>query len=270
MLVLMNSLAAPPIPVLGVPVINSVAFVERLIASIDYPVLKLVFVHNRDTGQPNEQMARLLSQARSRYVDKMVVHTFSRNIGVSGAWNAIMLWHPSSWWLIANSDIVFRPGILRGISERVNAVPNACIWHTGIGWSAFVISNTTFGSVGPFDENIWPAYSEDCDYMKRLAQKNCTVDQSGKKSDFRHLGSASWRSSSRRTPLYHQIRRQHKYFNNFDYMAAKWGNTECNANFKHASSGAWKMDMQRRRARGGPEACVACGSANALLMDKST
>ena len=82
------------IPVLGIPVLNVPKLVARLVSSINAPVDKLVFIHNRDEGQPNAELAQTLQRiqtARPRNINSVHIHTFRRNLGVSAAWNAIML-----------------------------------------------------------------------------------------------------------------------------------------------------------------------------------
>jgi len=171
---------APSIPVMGVPVMNGLTLLDQLVTSIDHPVHKLVLVHNLDDGQPNAEVCAWTARMRKsppNHVKQVSVVTYRENLGCAAAWNTIMLQNQQSpWWLIVNADVSFRPGTLRTIASHVWAgllasTPGGrdpvCNWLFH-GWSAFALANRALHRVGTFDENFWPAYSEDCDYQARL------------------------------------------------------------------------------------------------------
>ena len=260
------------IPVLGVPVINVPHFIARLVDSINVPVDNLVFVHNRDEGQPNEEVSNLLRKiqaSRPAKVDKVHVHTFRRNMGVSAAWNMIMLLHTAPWYLICNSDIAFQPPTLPHIIQVVDVRAPTCVWRFGIGMSAFAIANHTRHTTGTFDENYYPAYSEDCDYFKRLAITHCPSENVAdmNASGFVHARSASWRLS-RHSKLYERVRQPGAGFNNWDYLARRFGTNSCDEHWSRTPKDptTWQLDTQRRLERGGPDACVACGTYQQELL----
>ena len=49
------------IPVIGVPVTNSTFWINRLLASIDYPVDEVFIVNNNGRGELDEDLAKLAS-----------------------------------------------------------------------------------------------------------------------------------------------------------------------------------------------------------------
>lgn len=262
------------IPVLGIPVLNVPKLVARLVSSINAPVDKLVFIHNRDEGQPNAELAQTLQRiqtARPRNINSVHIHTFRRNLGVSAAWNAIMLFHTAPWYLICNSDIKFEPSALAFIIASVDVRQPTCVWTFGIGMSAFAIANHTKESTGFFDENYFPAYSEDCDYVKRLSITQCPIAEVGGahgKKRFLHTGSASLRPPSRASKVYMRVSHGGEGYNNWDYLRRRFGTISCDSHwrFKPDDPTSWKLDSVRRRERGGPEGCVACGTYSQELM----
>lgn len=250
------------IPILGVPVMNRVDLISRLIGSIDFPIQQLVFVHNMDDGQPNSEVSHFLTKVWSPWIKHVDIHTYRTNLGCSAAWNTITLKHPSPWWLIVNSDISFQPGTLERINRHVQdtLVHNVCVW-TFRGYSLFGISNHSIQTVGTFDENFWPAYAEDCDYKQRiLHEKTCKISHIPHDIHALHTGSSTYKAV-KNSKLFKRVTTGGKGFNNFDYLIRKWGKNVCyNDKDTQDYNGTkeWNLDVQRRIARGGPRECVAC------------
>ena len=258
------------IPVLGVPVINGLSLLNRLVLSLNFPIEKLVFVHNRDAGQPNDIIAKRLAEIQHKpplNVENVFIHTFQSNLGCSAAWNTIILKHPSPWWLIANMDISFHSQTLQRIEMYVNRTLNnkVCVWPFS-GYSLFGISVHSLNVVGTFDENFWPAYAEDCDYRTRVEQKIdqsvCTRTKKLHNIGVDHYGSSSYRLHPN-SKLYRRVTLSGSGFNNFDYLIRKWGKNVCYGNYygKHTGN-QWTLDVERRIARGGSAECVACDMKN--------
>mmetsp|Transcript_30188 Transcript_30188/g.97072 ORF Transcript_30188/g.97072 Transcript_30188/m.97072 type:complete len:332 (-) Transcript_30188:113-1108(-) len=285
---------APSIPVMGVPVMNGLTLLDQLVTSIDHPVHKLVLVHNLDDGQPNAEVCAWTARMRKsppNHVKQVSVVTYRENLGCAAAWNTIMLQNQQSpWWLIVNADVSFRPGTLRTIASHVWAgllasTPGGrdpvCNWLFH-GWSAFALANRALHRVGTFDENFWPAYSEDCDYQARLVRSGCRSDSSlspinpDRYPRWVHpllkivsalTGSVSIAHETSSTFKANSSSRLHRTVksgkNNNDYLSSKWG-----TKFKYCQEGPlqtnatvpirWRLDKARRRKRGGPPRCVAC------------
>ena len=55
--------------------------------------------------------------------------------------------------------------------------PETCMFHFE-GYSCFSITRAGIKRIGPFDENFWPAYSEDCDYWFRARVVGCKQGRS--------------------------------------------------------------------------------------------
>ena len=277
---LLRSPSRRVIPVLGVPIINEIANVLMLVESIDHPIGTLHFLHNADVGQLSAEVRRALLQARSAHVQRILISAFPVNMGVAAAWNVLFSYHRSApFVLVSNADVSFRPGALLQISHalalREKTVRNGCaIFSFGLGLSLFAMSNASFERLGHFDENFWPAYSEDCDYLKRLSltSPRCIEAQLPLAALLRHFGSAASRRAPEESPLRQQTDAQgvqQRFFNNRDLLRAKWGAegacdapaTRCPYGRRPVSGScnfSWTLDWRRRKARGGPNACFAC------------
>ena len=266
-------LAAPPIEVMGVPVINSPELFAKLVNSIDTRVHTLVLVHNRDIGQPNAEVAfalQKLSRAPPPNVGRVVLHSHPHNVGVSGAWNQVMLCHRSPVVYIVNADVSFRPFALRRMAAAVAAAPHACVWTFGEGYSAFAISSKSIALAGAFDENFYPAYAEDCDYSERLRRLACPVVDTRLPLAFDHKRSSAFRTTtSNASSLWKVVTKGQP---NADYVKRKWQATVpelCSRCMTTAKGGAlvrnaWQLDAKRRHRLEGPRTCVACVASRPL------
>eukprot|EP00747_Dinoflagellata_sp_TGD_P170068 gnl/TRDRNA2_/TRDRNA2_200682_c0_seq1.p1 gnl/TRDRNA2_/TRDRNA2_200682_c0~~gnl/TRDRNA2_/TRDRNA2_200682_c0_seq1.p1 ORF type:complete len:464 (+),score=55.85 gnl/TRDRNA2_/TRDRNA2_200682_c0_seq1:49-1440(+) len=172
----------PAIPVLGWPVAYDPAGLTlRLLMSLDFPVERLVLIATG--GAPH--LRRLLAEARRLRSDLQIVH-MPNNLGCAGGWNEVLHSVPEArWWLVASHDVAFPPGAL----ARISAATEAALTREARGGPAapglrsfairgqpeyantlpsFVLTRRAVAAVGLFDENLWPAYAEDHDFLRRL------------------------------------------------------------------------------------------------------
>ncbi len=162
-----------PIPVLGIPIVNGFQWLERLVASVDYPVSELVIINNNGRGELDKDLEELRKKPHP-FIRKIHVCTPPGNIGCAGAWNLIIKSRPiSPYWVITNHDISFTPGFLETLSGY-SEDPEVGLVHGhegqwGLGsWEIFSIKDSTIQRYGLFDENLYPAYEEDMDYFMRM------------------------------------------------------------------------------------------------------
>jgi len=96
-----------------------------------------------------------------------------KNLGVSASWNHMLnhafeihLPKPFENVLVLNDDIYLG----KTEAEIIDFIDNNqfSLATTTLTWCAFIISRETYLRVGPFDEEIFPAYFEDNDYAYRL------------------------------------------------------------------------------------------------------
>ncbi len=113
----------------------------------------------------------------------VVYNTPQRNAGVAGSWNIgarAMYGHGHDWLVICSAGVRF--GELGG-REFVTQLSNLDLllditWPKtrprvieadgGLGWHLIAFHRSVLNMVGYFDENFWPAYSEDNDYSYRI------------------------------------------------------------------------------------------------------
>ena len=84
--------------------------------------------------------------------------------------------HP--WLLLLNDDVGFPPGVLEAAARETWSLhlthslllSTSALPGEGNSFSAFALTRAGFGALGRFDENFWPAYYEDCDYLQRAVR----------------------------------------------------------------------------------------------------
>jgi len=163
-----------PIPVIGTAVVNSTKWLRRLIASVDYPVSDFVIINNNGRGELAVDL-EAISRSAHPYIERIHVVTLPSNLGTSGAWNLIIKsFINAPYWIIVNDDVAFCEGLLEEFKESADTNINAGIIHAYEGdpnmgsWDLFLIRDSIVARYGLFDENLYPAYSEDIDYLMRF------------------------------------------------------------------------------------------------------
>lgn len=145
------------VPVLIIPVLNRYDLLARCIASIDYPVEKLVIVDNGDSAEI----------FKSEFVERVFKWRIPNNLGCCTSWNwGIVGTQLAPWWLISGNDNVFEPGALETfVAEARRDAVVLSASHPR--WTAFTIGDEVIQKVGLFDDNFHPAYFDDNDYTMR-------------------------------------------------------------------------------------------------------
>jgi len=182
------------IPVLGIPYYNRPDLLRRCIASIDYPVDRLVVIDNSNGGWGKAEIGKAESRNQIGWPMARSYQSIAHpNAGVAGSWNEIVKLFPAPWWMISNNDIAFGAGDLErmaraawkacGKSEIRNpkseaegetggamavapeeGAPGILYGHAA---SWFAVTALGIATVGLWDENFYPAYLEDCDWSVR-------------------------------------------------------------------------------------------------------
>ena len=224
------------IPVLIVPVLNRYDLLDKLLASIDYPIDQISIIDN--SGKWPGPTVKI----ENGFGIKV-----PKNLGVAAAWNLGLKASPRApWWLISNSDIEFGSGDLRGLDEIVD--PNSSDHYFMLGMSLFAITANTLYDVGYFDENFHPAYDEDLDWHRRAILAGSTrIDPPFTGT---HVGSATIRSNP---SFWRQNGPSHAA--NDAYYARKWGGpkeggeTYSTPFNRGGHLGDWRLEPQRLAAQ---------------------
>jgi hypothetical protein len=224
-----------PIPVLGIPILNGFKWIKRLIESIDYPIDNVVIINNNGREQQMKNDLEELVKQSSPYVKNMNVVHFPSNMGVSFSWNFIIKsYMMEPYWLISNHDVAFTPGLLEEIAhtaltEGIGMIhPSAGEFNLGT-YDLFMIRDWVIQEVGLFDENLYPAYGEDTDYIMRLhnfpiwsvrglSKVHLHGNLIANDENYLEQGQQTKKESS-------NLNEKLVYVNsvNFDYLEQKWG-----------------------------------------------
>jgi GT2 family glycosyltransferase len=208
------------IPVIGVPIVNGVHWLRRLIDSVDYPVKDLIIFNNNGRGQITEELESIC-QENHKFIKNIKVCHLPSNIGCSGAWNLIIKSYMlEPYWIIASHDVCFSPGLLREMVEKSEDPEIGMVGY----FDLFLLKDWVVQKVGLFDENFYPAYVEDCDYLIRLDKAN--VKREPINTSYLH-GDGGYKEGGSQTskiePELHDKLHHSRVLNEVDYIAHKWG-----------------------------------------------
>lgn len=221
-----------PIPVIGTVVVNCPFWVSRLIMSVDYPVDEFVIFNNNGRGEIDDELNKLTTLSH-RFIKKIKVCHLPSNIGCASAWNLIIKSYVNApYWIIVNNDVAFSPNLLKELvnnseDPEVGLVfGKAGVHHVG-NWDLFLIKDITVQRYGIFDENLYPAYGEDVDYIMRLeidtSLKKVFLENydylHGESFDYGQTGSQTWRSEPDLKLKIDSARQMNEY----EYLNYKWG-----------------------------------------------
>lgn len=221
------------IPVIGAAVVNSSYWVSRLLMSVDYPVENFIIINNNGRGLLEEELNNLVKM-KHRYIENIKVVHMPANIGCAGAWNLIIKCYMNAkYWVIVNDDVAFKPGLLEEINhivetnDEVGTIhPNAGDFNIGA-WDLFAIHERAVKKLGLFDENTYPAYCEDADYIMRMTNKgvkkvvglqNSYIHGTGEAKDYYIHGRQTEKSDDNLRDIL-----QNANAMNIDYLTRKWG-----------------------------------------------
>lgn len=162
------------LPLLGVPILNGVELLERLLTSLDHPIDTLAIVDNSmETGSTGAISERLnaLKQLGHPLIRQIRIARPFTNLGVAASWNLILSSFPQApIALLANHDVVFRPGVLtQALAQIDTSRPQyLALLPPPNSFSAFLLTALAWNRLGLFDPGFHPAYFEDLDYRDRL------------------------------------------------------------------------------------------------------
>jgi hypothetical protein len=158
------------LPLLGVPILNRVDLLQRLLDSLDHPVRTLAVVDN-SAGALSAELEGLRQRGHPLVQAIQIARPFA-NLGVAASWNLILSSFPEApCALLANNDIRLAPGVLAAALERIDAgrPQFLALLPQPHAFAAFLLTCRCWDQLGLFDANFHPAYCEDLDYHDRLA-----------------------------------------------------------------------------------------------------
>lgn len=223
------------IPVIGTAIVANPYWLSRLLASVDYPVDNFVIINNNGLGEIDAELDAIVKQPHP-FIKQIKVCHMPANVGCSGAWNLIIKCYlTANYWIITNDDVAFEPGLLEEIAGYMDAEPDLGMIHPNKGdfdlgsWDLFVIRDVVVAEFGLFDENLYPAYCEDADYIMRLARRPIKKIVGtnngylhGYESATNYYGEDAGSQTSKSKPEIAELLNNANFIN-FEYMTEKWG-----------------------------------------------
>ena len=135
-------------------------YMLKFIINMEIPIKNIYLTFNGH----NKTAWKFLSMVRRRFPDKISLYLYAENEGVSRAWNngivsAFAADHPHV--IIANPDVTINNEDLAISLEE--AIRRKCLVANFVDYALFLFSRRAYEIFGLFDENFFPAYSEDTD-----------------------------------------------------------------------------------------------------------
>lgn len=245
------------------------------LTSIDYPTDHVFVVLNYASETTKNNMVSVLKsydncsktallsrQGTCKNPNIKLLHILSSpgNIGFSGNCNTglkAMMEFNLNYALFSGDDTRFLPQKIRAARQMIIEQPEICMFHFEA-YSSFVITREGMRRIGPFDENFWPAYAEDCDYWFRALLVGCSIFYRGGYSaqtrsprsmqnalvehgdikDLNLLGSVTYKSDPTLRRLVDGT--LHPTRGRFSYLIRKWGLDTCG--YYHEVINKWRYE----------------------------
>jgi len=168
---------------IGIPTLNRVDLLTPALIFYlrDFPKVHIYVVDNGNQG---------IKQRLG--VGSPYIHIINNetNRGVSASWNQLCdaIFENHSHALILNDDIYMGSDTAE-ILELILRYKG--FMRSTQDWCSFLISKSTYKTVGRFDENFFPAYYEDNDYEYRLKLEKIPVQQEPKLNPYMYRSNST-------------------------------------------------------------------------------
>ena len=239
------------IPILGVPILNRGDLLLRLFNSIDYPIEILHIIANSTADVPEESVRTAISTIERQVNQGHLVHKcvveygaiynetnqlITRNLGVAGSWNKVLKTYPHAKYIMfVGNDIQLKNGSLKNMDTVMCTIENrlsvGTVSATG-SYNCFALFPEIVNTVGYFDENIYPAYLEDCDYAYRIKLVGL-ISHTVAGVDYIHGEAPTWGSSTIYSNKEYKDINDRTHERNFEYYKRKWGGINEQEIFTH-------------------------------------
>jgi glycosyltransferase involved in cell wall biosynthesis len=147
------------IPVLIIPVLNRYDLLDKNLSSIDHKVNEILIINNgKETFVPSNNNLNV------KILD------LPSNLGVAGSWNlGIKLYPHVPFWMFSCADVYWIPGRMSKFASMCNKDE---LVYTNVPFGTWSIGENLIKAAGLFDEQYYPIYFEDTDYVSRLKHLN--------------------------------------------------------------------------------------------------
>lgn len=145
---------------IGIPTLNRA---DLLIPSLKKYItdFKDVTIHIIDNGNQDLKMF-------DEY-DNIYIHKPEKNLGVAGSWNVLceLIFTKYEWALIVNDD-VYLGYDTKLVTQVIDTYGMPSLIQSHLNFSVFLLAKKLYRYIGEFDNDFYPAYYEDSDYLYRL------------------------------------------------------------------------------------------------------
>lgn len=251
------------IPVIGTAIVNGVNWLERLIDSVDYPVENFIIFNNNGRDQITDELNSLIKKPHNFIKNIKVCHLPS-NIGVAAVWNLIIKSYlNASYWIICNHDVAFEAGFLEEMVQASQKEDIGIVHGKGgdfnVGsFDLFLIKDWVVQKLGLFDENLYPAYGEDVDYIMRIhnnhVERILNLEKSYYHGDSENYYEGGSQTRKQEPELEEKL--DHATGVNFGYLTEKWsiGWRQVNPQYwpfgiKDFDQRFYKFDLEKAREK---------------------
>ena len=205
-----------------IPVLNKYDLLERMIASIDYPIDELLIIDNGGGA----------GEYQNNNIGKIRVLRMPSNLGVPASWNlGIKLYPFAPYWVISSNDVVFEKGTLTILDKALDP-DKLTLTKAFPHYQTFAIGENIIEKVGLFDEGLYPIFFEDNDFHQRVQHHGLTIEKIV--LPHHHEQSASVRFDERLVE-----RNKQSFQDNAHYYHNKTLNEDY-------SEGGWKLSRRRK------------------------
>lgn len=212
------------LPNLIIPVLNRYDLLERMLASIDYPIKHLLIIDN------GGRLSLSLDQI-PQLVEQVTVLNMPANLGIAPSWNLGVKSFPfDDVYYFTSNDVVYSPGTLEKL-HKLSTNNRVTICDDFPFWQTFSVGEEVFEQCGLFDEAIFPMNWEDDEFYWRVTANGFDVVKVS--LPMGHDAHASFRSDD------HYARRNSEtYVSNEMYFKDKQKRNDL-------SSGEWSLIRRR-------------------------
>ena len=223
--------------------------------SMDYPVAKLYIINNGNDESVADAI-HLIKSGKNPNIQEVVVYKSPKNLGVAPSWNKIVQDNlDAPYWFIIGNDIFFeRDGDLQKMYEYAEKSKDTHSILFGHAYSCFVLTKLGLNKVGYFDENIFPAYLEDCDHFYRVTLTG-GVSENIPNTAVKHGEAPLWGSSTIHSDKKYSAANGLTHGMNFEYYKRKWGGENSKEVFTHPFNNPdnavdyWELEQERRETQ---------------------
>lgn len=201
---------------IGIPFLNRPDLLDEALATMGAESYIYVVNNNSVDQEINEQFQAL--------VEKYNLDTYSArfNLGVAASWNRIVMRAVSmgfEYIYVGSNDILMHDGVLDQF-VAMDKEDGACIWLLNH-FNFFCLHKRFISRVGWFDENFYPAYYEDNDFIYRCKIAGLDVGRAPEemKKKVEHKGSQTIHSD----PVYGAGNNKTFSSWNATHYRMKWG-----------------------------------------------